>query len=109
MPSEWNMFVKKIFDEGRAKDPSYQFKDAMKDASERKSEMGSTAKPASAKPESVKTESVSVESEMQMPVKKFSRKRKSMRKSRGKKSHKKSHKKSRKMHKKSRKGGAWKY
>jgi hypothetical protein len=40
MPSEWNMFVKKIYEEGRAKNPNYKFKQALKDASKRKSEMG---------------------------------------------------------------------
>lgn len=40
MPSEWNMFVKKIYEEGKAKDSDYQFKQALKDASKRKSEMG---------------------------------------------------------------------
>ena len=40
MPSEWNMFVKKIYEEGHAKDSNYQFKQALKDASKRKSEMG---------------------------------------------------------------------
>ena len=40
MPSEWNMFVKKIYEEGKAKDKNYEFKQALKDASKRKSEMG---------------------------------------------------------------------
>ena len=40
MPSEWNMFVKKIYQEGKAKDSNYEFKQALKDASKRKSEMG---------------------------------------------------------------------
>jgi hypothetical protein len=40
MPSEWNIFVKKIYEEGHAKDSNYQFKQALKDASKRKSEMG---------------------------------------------------------------------
>lgn len=39
MPSQWNMFVKKIYEEGHAKDANYQFKDALKDASKRKGEM----------------------------------------------------------------------
>ena len=33
------MFVKKIFHEGRQKNRTYKFKDALKDASRRKSEM----------------------------------------------------------------------
>ena len=39
MPSHWNMFVKKVYEEGHAKDSNYQFKDALKDASKRKGEM----------------------------------------------------------------------
>lgn len=39
MPSAWNMFVKKIYEEGKAKDSSYEFKQALVDASKRKSEM----------------------------------------------------------------------
>ena len=42
MPSEWNMFVKKIYEEGKAKDSNYEFKQALKDASKRKSEMGNS-------------------------------------------------------------------
>jgi len=41
MPSAWNMFVKKIYEEGHKKNPDYSFKEALKDASKRKSEMGS--------------------------------------------------------------------
>ena len=40
MPSKWNMFVKKIYEEGKAKDSDYEFKQALMDASKRKSEMG---------------------------------------------------------------------
>jgi hypothetical protein len=43
MPSAWNMFVKKIYHEGKAKDSSYEFKQALVDASKRKSEMGSAS------------------------------------------------------------------
>uniref|UniRef100_A0A6C0IFP6 Uncharacterized protein n=1 Tax=viral metagenome TaxID=1070528 RepID=A0A6C0IFP6_9ZZZZ len=39
----WNDFVKKIYHEGHDKDPNYMFKNALKDASKRKSEMGSSA------------------------------------------------------------------
>jgi hypothetical protein len=39
----WNDFVKKIYHEGHNKDSSYQFKQALKDASKRKSEMGSAS------------------------------------------------------------------
>jgi hypothetical protein len=49
MPSEWNMFVKKIYEEGKAKDPNYEFKQALKDASKRKSEMGHSKKSSSHK------------------------------------------------------------
>lgn len=38
-PSEWNMFVKKIYQEGKAKNSNYEFKQALVDASKRKSEM----------------------------------------------------------------------
>lgn len=42
MPSEWNMFVKKVFEEGRAKNPNFSFGEALKEASARKNrgEMG---------------------------------------------------------------------
>lgn len=43
MPSAWNMFVKKVYEEGKAKDSNYEFKQALVDASKRKSEMGHTA------------------------------------------------------------------
>lgn len=43
MPSAWNMFVKKIYEEGKAKDSSYEFKQALVDASKRKGEMGSAS------------------------------------------------------------------
>jgi hypothetical protein len=39
----WNIFVKKIFREGKAKNASYAFKDALRDASKRKGEMGSSS------------------------------------------------------------------
>ena len=38
----WNDFVKKIYHENHDKDSSYQFKQALKDASKRKHEMGSS-------------------------------------------------------------------
>jgi len=41
--SAWNDFVKKIYHEGHNKDPNYSFKQALKDASRRKSEMGSSS------------------------------------------------------------------
>jgi hypothetical protein len=44
----WTDFVKKIFAEGRKKNPAFQFKDALKEASKRKSEMGSSSSAAAA-------------------------------------------------------------
>jgi len=38
--SKWNLFVKKIYDEGKTKNANYQFKQALEDASKHKSEMG---------------------------------------------------------------------
>jgi hypothetical protein len=43
MPNAWNMFVKKIYEEGKAKDSNYEFKQALVDASKRKSEMGQSS------------------------------------------------------------------
>lgn len=43
-PSAWNMFVKKIYEEGRRKSSNYSFKQALSDASRRKGEMGSLKK-----------------------------------------------------------------
>ena len=43
MPSAWNMFVKKIYHEGKKSNPNYEFKQALVDASKRKSEMGATS------------------------------------------------------------------
>jgi hypothetical protein len=37
--SDWNIFVKKIYAEGKAKNSNYEFKQALEDASRRKSEM----------------------------------------------------------------------
>ena len=42
--SPWNIFVKKVYREGKATNASYEFKDALRDASKRKGEMGSTKK-----------------------------------------------------------------
>jgi hypothetical protein len=38
--SSWNIFVKKIYREGKSANPNYEFKDALRDASKRKGEMG---------------------------------------------------------------------
>ena len=47
--SAWNMFVKKVYGEGKAKNKSYKFRDALKDASKRKGEMGSMSSMSSTK------------------------------------------------------------
>jgi len=39
----WNKFVKKVYSEGKSKNSSYSFQEALKDASKRKSEMGNVA------------------------------------------------------------------
>jgi len=39
----WNIFVKKVYSEGKSKNSSYAFKDALRDASKRKGEMGSSS------------------------------------------------------------------
>ena len=41
--SQWNLFVKKIYREGKAKHSNYEFKQALKDASTRKREMKNIA------------------------------------------------------------------
>ena len=45
----WTDLVSKVFKEERAKNPSFQFKDALKMASKRKSEMGSSSSSAPSK------------------------------------------------------------
>jgi hypothetical protein len=47
--SAWNLFVKKVYAEGKAKNKSFKFKDALKDASRRKGEMGSSSSASSTK------------------------------------------------------------
>jgi hypothetical protein len=42
-PTEWNLFVKKIFHEGRRNNANYKFKNALEDASRRKNEMSSSS------------------------------------------------------------------
>ena len=49
MASAWNLFVKKIFHEGKKNNKSYSFKEALKDASRRKGEMGSMSSSLSGK------------------------------------------------------------
>jgi hypothetical protein len=41
--SSWNIFVKKIYSEGKSADSNYSFKQALSDASKRKGEMGQSA------------------------------------------------------------------
>jgi len=38
--SKWNLFVKKVYSEGKSSNKNYSFKQALSDASSRKSEMG---------------------------------------------------------------------
>ena len=40
--SRWNLFTRKIFMEGKKKNPKYEFRQALVDASKRKGEMGSS-------------------------------------------------------------------
>jgi hypothetical protein len=47
--SSWNIFVKKIYQEGHAKNKDYSFKQALTDASKRKGEMKSSTAMASKK------------------------------------------------------------
>jgi hypothetical protein len=42
--SAWNDFVKKIYWENKKKNKNFQFKDALKEASRRKGEMGTKSK-----------------------------------------------------------------
>jgi len=42
MLSEWNKFVSKVYQEGKRKNANYKFKDALRDASARKGEMGNS-------------------------------------------------------------------
>ena len=41
--SRWNLFVKKVYSEGKSSNKSYSFKQALSDASRRKGEMGNAA------------------------------------------------------------------
>jgi hypothetical protein len=53
--SAWNDFVKKIYHEGHNKDKNYSFRQALKDASARKSEMGKPEMAMGIKPKKAKT------------------------------------------------------
>jgi hypothetical protein len=71
----WNDFVKKIYHEGHNKDSNYSFKQALKDASARKSEMGKTGT-------AVKTETaMGVKSKSSKSSRKSRKSRKSAKKS----------------------------
>ena len=41
--SSWNLFVKKVYSEGKKSNKNYSFKQALSDASKRKSEMGNVS------------------------------------------------------------------
>ena len=55
--SAWNIFVKKIYAEGKAKNSKYEFKQALEDASKRKSEMKHSSSKASGVRKSLKKSS----------------------------------------------------
>ena len=59
--SAWNDFVKKIYWENKKKNKNFQFKDALKEASRRKGEMGSS---------SSKSKSMKMDKSMNMKSKK---------------------------------------
>ena len=52
--SKWNMFVKKVYEEGHSKDSNYSFKQALQDASKRKGEMSKSMPVAMGTKKSVK-------------------------------------------------------
>lgn len=52
--SAWTDFVSKIYHENHKKNPNYAFKDALKEASRRKGEMGSGVKSMGKKPKTKK-------------------------------------------------------
>ncbi len=60
MASQWNLFVKKIYKEGKAKNPEYQFRQALVDASKRKSEMSSVSSSKSNNKSSKKRRTMSI-------------------------------------------------
>ena len=59
-PTAWNLFVKKIYHQVKAKNSEYQFKQALKDASKRKSEMGNSGTEKHGKHKSKKSRSKNV-------------------------------------------------
>lgn len=57
--SSWNLFVKKIYSEGKKSDSNYSFKQALSDASKRKGEMGTKSSTAmGTKPTAMGTKSM---------------------------------------------------
>ena len=71
--SAWNDFVKKIYWENKKKNKNFQFKDALREASRRKGEMGSSS--------SSKSKSMNMKSKKCCPCPKKRKTRKSGRKS----------------------------
>jgi len=55
--SAWNDFVKKIYWENKKKNKDYQFKDALKEASRRKGEMGTKSNKMATKSNKMATKS----------------------------------------------------
>ena len=53
--SAWNDFVKKIYWENKKKNKNFQFKDALREASRRKGEMGSSSSKSSKSSKSMKS------------------------------------------------------
>jgi hypothetical protein len=74
--SKWNLFVKKIYQEGKKNNPSYSFQQALSDASKRKGEMGS-----------MKSESVSMSARGTKKSRKQSKSKSSFKKSRKNRKH----------------------
>jgi hypothetical protein len=52
--SKWNLFVKKVYEEGHSNNSDYSFKQALQDASKRKGEMNSASPVAMGTKKSVK-------------------------------------------------------
>ena len=83
MASAWNMFVKKIYWEGKKKNKGFQFKDALKEASRRKGEMGSMKSTGSMKKSSKKSKKMRGKKSMSMGMMGGKRSKKRSRKMRG--------------------------
>jgi hypothetical protein len=83
MASAWNMFVKKIYWENKKKNKNFQFKDALKEASKRKGEMGSMKSTGSMKKSSKKSKKMKGKKSMSMSMMGGKRSKKRSRKMRG--------------------------